>query len=144
MRTFVEKPAVAHAHRKWWVIDAAGQPLGRMATRIAVILRGKNKVTYTPHVDTGDYVIVINAKKVRLTGRKPTQKRYYRYSGYPGGLSSLPFEKAVGKFPALPIQHAVKGMLPKNVLGRQMLTKLKVYGSAQHPHRAQKPEPVRL
>ena len=144
MRTFVEKPAVAQANRKWWVIDASNQPLGRVATRAATILRGKNKVTFTPHVDTGDFVIIINAAKVRLTGRKPVQKHYHRYSGIPGGLTSIPFEKVIVKHPDLPLQQAVKGMLPKNVLGRQLITKLKIYGSAQHPHAAQKPEPITL
>jgi len=144
MSTFVEKPAAAHAARKWWVIDANNQPLGRVATRVATILRGKNKVNFTPHVDTGDYVIVINATKVRLTGRKPVQKHYYRYSGYPGGLTSTSFERVLDKHPELPIQHAVKGMLPKNVLGRQLISKLKIYATDQHPHSAQKPQPIAL
>lgn len=144
MRTFVEKPAAAQAARKWWVIDASNQPLGRVATRVATILRGKNKVTFTPHVDTGDFVIIINATKVRLTGRKPVQKLYHRYSGYPGGLRSISFVEALGKHPELPIQQAVKGMLPKNVLGRQLITKLKIYSSAQHPHAAQMPELITL
>lgn len=144
MRTFVEKPAAAQESRKWWVIDATNQPLGRVATRVATILRGKNKVTFTPHVDTGDFVVVINASKVRLTGRKPAQKHYYRYSGYPGGLRSISFEAVLGKHPELPLQQAVKGMLPKNVLGRQLIAKLKIYGSAQHPHAAQKPELITL
>jgi large subunit ribosomal protein L13 len=144
MRTFVEKPAAAQAARKWWVIDANNKPLGRVATRVATILRGKNKVTFTPHVDTGDFVIIVNASKVRLTGRKPVQKQYYRYSGYPGGLRGTSFEKTLVKHPELPIQQAVKGMLPKNVLGRQLITKLKIYASAQHPHAAQKPELITL
>jgi large subunit ribosomal protein L13 len=144
MRTFVEKPAAAQAARKWWVIDASNQPLGRVATRVATILRGKNKVTFTPHVDTGDFVIIINAAKVRLTGRKPAQKLYHRYSGIPGGLSSISFEKIIVKHPDLPLHEAVRGMLPKNVLGRQLITKLKIYGSAQHPHAAQKPELITL
>lgn len=144
MRTFVEKPAAAQESRKWWVIDATNQPLGRVATRVATILRGKNKVTFTPHVDTGDFVVIINASKVRLTGRKPAQKHYYRHSGYPGGMSSISFEGVLGKHPELPLQQAIKGMLPKNVLGRQLLTKLKIYGSAQHPHAAQKPELITL
>jgi len=144
MRTFVEKPAAAQESRKWWVIDATNQPLGRVATRVATILRGKNKVTFTPHVDTGDFVIIINASKVRLTGRKPAQKHYYRYSGYPGGLRSISFEGVLGKHPELPLQQAVKGMLPKNVLGRQIIAKLKIYGSAKHPHEAQKPELITL
>ncbi len=144
MRTFVEKPAHAQATRKWWIIDATNQPLGRLASRVASVLRGKHKPTFTPHVDTGDFVIVINASKVRLTGRKPEQKKYYRYSGHPGGLSAVTFASAVVAHPELPIQHAVKGMLPKNVLGRQIVTKLKVYGAAEHPHQAQQPEPLAL
>jgi len=144
MRSFVEKPAAAQASRRWWVIDANNQPLGRVATRVATILRGKNKVTFTPHVDTGDFVVVINATKVRLTGRKSTQKQYYRYSGHPGGLRTTSFEKVIIKHPELPIEQAVKGMLPKNVLGRQLIGKLKVYGSDKHPHAAQKPELITL
>lgn len=144
MRSFVEKPAAAQATRKWWVIDANNQPLGRVATRVATILRGKNKVTFTPHVDTGDFVVVINAAKVKLTGRKPSQKHYYSHSGHPGGLSSVSFEKAIVKHPAMPLEQAVKGMLPKNVLGRQLITKLKIYGSDKHPHEAQKPELITL
>ena len=143
-RTFVEKPAAAQATRKWWVIDANNQPLGRVATRVATILRGKNKVTFTPHVDTGDYVVVINASRVRLTGRKSTQKQYYRYSGHPGGLSAVSFQNVVVKHPELPIQQAVKGMLPKNVLGRQLITKLKIYSTDKHPHSAQQPEVIAL
>lgn len=144
MRSFVEKPAAAQASRKWWVIDANNQPLGRVATRVATILRGKNKVTFTPHVDTGDFVVVINATKVRLTGRKATQKHYYRYSGHPGGLRAVSFQNALLKHPELPIEQAVKGMLPKNVLGRQLIAKLKVYGTDKHPHAAQKPELITL
>jgi large subunit ribosomal protein L13 len=144
MRTFVEKPAAAQAARKWWVIDASNQPLGRVATRVATILRGKNKVTFTPHVDTGDFVIIINATQVKLTGRKPEQKHYYRYSGTPGGLRATSFEDVLKKHPELPLQQAVKGMLPKNILGRQLITKLKIYASAKHPHEAQKPELITL
>jgi len=144
MRSFVEKPAAAQASRRWWVIDANNQPLGRVATRVATILRGKNKVTFTPHVDTGDFVVVINATKVRLTGRKASQKQYYRYSGHPGGLRVTTFDKVIDKHPELPIEQAVKGMLPKNVLGRQLIGKLKVYGSDKHPHAAQKPELITL
>jgi large subunit ribosomal protein L13 len=144
MRSFVEKPADAQATRKWWVIDANNQPLGRVAPRVATILRGKNKVTFTPHVDTGDFVVVINANKVRLTGRKAAQKHYYRHSGYPGGIRAVSFQTVIGKHPELPIEQAVKGMLPKNVLGRQLITKLKVYGSDKHPHAAQKPEQITI
>jgi large subunit ribosomal protein L13 len=144
MRTFVAKPESAQATRKWWVIDANNQPLGRLASQIAVLLRGKHKTTFTPHVDTGDFVIVINANQVRLTGNKPAEKKYYRYSGHPGGLSVISFEDVIGKHPELPIQKAVRGMLPKNVLGRQLITKLKIYGTQNHPHSAQKPEQFAL
>lgn len=144
MRTFVAKPAEAQATRRWWVIDAKGQPLGRLASRVAAVLRGKHKPTYTPHVDTGDFVIVINAAEVKLTGDKPRAKMYYSFSGHPGGLSEKSFSDVVRTKPELPIEKAVKGMLPKNVLGRQMFTKLKVYGTAEHPHVAQKPEPLSL
>ena len=141
-KTFSAKPAEALAERKWWVIDAEGKPLGRLASTIAVVLRGKNKVTFTPHVDTGDFVIVVNAKKVKLTGRKLTQKLYVRHSGEPGGFRAEAYGALLERKPELPIQKAVKGMLPKNTLGRELLTKLKVYGGPDHPHAAQKPEPL--
>jgi large subunit ribosomal protein L13 len=141
-KTFSAKPAEALAERKWWVIDAEGKPLGRLASTIAVVLRGKNKVTFTPHVDTGDFVIVVNAKKVKLTGRKLTQKLYVRHSGEPGGFRTEAYGALLERKPELPIQKAVKGMLPKNTLGRELLTKLKVYGGPDHPHAAQKPEPL--
>jgi large subunit ribosomal protein L13 len=144
MSTYSEKPAIAIATRKWWVIDAANQPLGRLATRVASVLRGKHKPTYTPHVDTGDFVIVINCTKVKVTGNKATAKHYYSHSGYPGAIKSISFEKALVSHPELPIEAAVKGMLPKNVLGREMLTKLKIYAAAEHPHKAQKPEPLAM
>lgn len=142
MATFVAKPAEAAATRKWWIIDAKDQPLGRLASKVATLLRGKHKATYTPHVDTGDFVIVINAAQVKLTGNKATQKMYYSHSGYPGAIRSESFAHRVQRDPAFPIEKAVKGMLPKNVLGREMLTKLKVYGGGEHPHRAQKPQPL--
>ena len=144
MRTYVAKPAEAQSTRKWWVIDAKDQSLGRLASKIATVLRGKHKPTFTPHVDTGDFVIVINASKVKLTGAKTDDKKYYRHSGYPGGLKEETFRHLSARRPEVPIQQAVKGMLPKNVLGRQMLEKLKVYGTAEHPHQAQKPEPMPL
>lgn len=144
MRTFVAKPADAIAQRRWWVVDAQGQPLGRLASRVATILRGKHKPTFTPHVDTGDFVIVVNASSVSVTGTKSTSKKYYRHSGYPGGLFEETFEKAIVRDPELPIHRAVRGMLPKNSLGRQMLTKLKIYGGAEHPHAAQKPAKLEL
>jgi large subunit ribosomal protein L13 len=140
MSTFVAKPAEASATRKWFVVDATNQSLGRLASRVASVLRGKHKPTYTPHVDTGDFVIVINADKVKLTGAKVTDKMYYRHSGYPGAIRGEAYRDLVSRHPDAPITLAVKGMLPKNILGRQMLEKLKVYGTAEHPHRAQKPE----
>jgi len=139
MRTYVAKPAEAQATRKWYVVDAKDQPLGRLASRVASVLRGKHKPTFTPHVDTGDFVIVINADKVKLTGAKATKKLYFRHSGYPGAIRRESYDHLVARHPDAPITLAVKGMLPKNVLGRSMISKLKVYGSADHPHQAQKP-----
>jgi large subunit ribosomal protein L13 len=141
-KSFSAKPAQALADRKWWVIDAEGKPLGRLASQIATILRGKNKPTYTPHVDTGDFVIVVNAKKVMLTGRKLEQKQYVRHSGEPGGFRTESYGHLLERKPELPITKAVKGMLPKNILGRELLTKLKVYPGPDHPHAAQKPQPI--
>lgn len=128
--------------RKWVLIDADGAVLGRLATQIATILRGKNKPQYTPHVDTGDFVIVINADKVQLTGNKAAQKSYWRYSGWLGGLKTESFEEAMAKHPERVIEHAVKGMLPKNTLGRAMGKKLKVYVGPDHPHTAQQPRKI--
>lgn len=141
-KSFSAKPAQAQADQKWWVIDAEGKPLGRIASKIAMVLRGKNKPTFTPHVDTGDFVIVVNAKKVLLTGRKLEQKQYVRHSGEPGGFRSESYGDLMERKPELPIQKAVKGMLPKNILGRELLTKLKVYPGPDHPHAAQKPQPL--
>jgi large subunit ribosomal protein L13 len=141
MSTYSAKPAEALASRRWWVVDATDQPLGRLASRVATLLRGKHKPTFTTHVDTGDFVVVVNADKVRVTGQKRSAKMYYRHSGYPGSLRKESFEHLAARRPEVPIQKAIKGMLPKNVLGRQLLTKLKVYAGAEHPHRAQKPEP---
>lgn len=126
--------------RKWYIIDAAGLPLGRLATEAARILRGKHKPTFTPHVDTGDHVIIINAEKVVLTGKKLDQKMYRRHSGYPGGLKETPYRNLLAKMPERAVEHAVKGMLPHNRLGAQMYRKLKVYRGENHPHQAQKPE----
>lgn len=126
--------------RKWFVIDAEQAVVGRLASRVATILRGKHKPSFTPHVDTGDYVIIVNADKVRFTGNKEDAKLYYSYSGYPGGLKSRSARVMREKRPEHLVRHAVKGMLPKGPLGRQMLTKLKVYASAKHPHDAQQPE----
>jgi large subunit ribosomal protein L13 len=130
--------------RQWYVIDASGCVLGRLATFVATRLRGKHKPIYTPHVDTGDHVIVINAAKVTLTGRKPDQKVYYRHSGYLGGLKSTTAKQLLEKRPGDLVVYAVRGMLPKNRLGRQMLKKLKVYAGPDHPHMAQQPQPLQL
>ncbi|MGB5366366.1 MAG: 50S ribosomal protein L13 [Polyangiales bacterium] len=130
--------------RKWYVVDAAGQPLGRLASKVAHVLRGKHRAQYTPHVDTGDFVIVINAAQVRLTGNKLANKQYQRHSGYPGGLSSESYGDLLARKPAFVVERAVKGMLPKNSLGRQMFRKLKVHAEGTHPHVAQQPEPFPL
>ncbi|MEM6425422.1 MAG: 50S ribosomal protein L13 [Cyanobacteria bacterium P01_H01_bin.119] len=137
-KTFV--PSEATLERKWYVIDAADQRLGRLASQIAMILRGKNKPTYMPHMDTGDFVIVINAEKVNVTGQKSSQKLYRRHSGRPGGMKMETFAQLQGRIPERIIEKAVKGMLPKNSLGRKLFTKLKVYAGPEHPHGAQKPE----
>lgn len=141
-KSFAAKPLEAMAQRQWWVVDASGQPLGRLASKIAMVLRGKNKPTFTPHVDTGDFVIVVNAKAVKLTGRKADQKQYARHSGEPGGFKTLSYSDVLERRPELPITKAVKGMLPKNILGRELITKLKVYAGPDHPHAAQKPQPL--
>lgn len=138
MKTYMAKPL--EVERKWYVIDASGQTLGRLASEVASILRGKHKPTYTPHVDTGDFVIVINADKIVLTGNKLDQKKYRRHSGYPGGLKEMTYRNLLDKRPEKAIEVAVKGMLPHNRLGRKMFTKLKVYRGSEHPHQAQKPE----
>jgi large subunit ribosomal protein L13 len=130
--------------RRWYVVDADGQTLGRLATRIADTLRGKTKPQYTPHVDTGDFVVVINAEKVAVTGQKLDQKRYYRHSGYPGGLRSRTLREQLDRQPAEVLRSAVKGMLPKNRLARQQLGKLKIYAGPEHPHEAQAPKPLKL
>ncbi len=130
--------------RQWYVVDAQGKILGRLATQVATILRGKNKPIYTPHVNCGDFVIIINAEKVRVTGQKLDQKKYYRHSGYPGGLREITLRDQLKKFPERVIESAVKGMLPKSKLGRAMYSKLKVYAGPNHPHAAQNPEPLEL
>lgn len=142
MKTYTAK--AQDVERKWYVVDAQGKTLGRLATQIATILRGKHKPIFTPHVDCGDFVIVINAEKVVVTGQKLDQKKYYRHSGYPGGLSEITLRDQLKKFPERAIETAVKGMLPKNKLGRQMFKKLKVYAGPNHPHAAQQPEPLEL
>jgi large subunit ribosomal protein L13 len=130
--------------RKWYVVDAEGQVLGRLATRIAHILRGKHKAIFSPHQDVGDFVIVVNAEKIRLTKNKADSKTYFHHTGYPGGGREVPFRRLLATHPERIIQHAVKGMLPKNNLGRGMLRKLKVYAGENHPHAAQQPEKLEL
>jgi large subunit ribosomal protein L13 len=142
MKTYVATPSTRE--RNWLVVDANGQTLGRLATQIADALRGKRKPEYTPHCDTGDFVIVVNAEKISVTGNKLAEKRYYRHSGYPGGLRSRSLEEMLQRRPEEVIRKAVKGMLPRNRLGRAQLTKLKVYAGPDHPHAAQKPEPMEL
>lgn len=141
-RTHVPTPAEAHAARSWWVVDATDKPLGRLASEIAKILLGKHKATFARHVDTGDFVVVVNAGKVKLTGQKLDQKHFYHHSKYPGGLRSESYRHLLERKPEFPIEKAVKNMLPKSVLGRRMLTKLKVYATPDHPHVAQQPKPL--
>jgi len=138
MTTYTAKPA--DIKQDWYVVDASGKTLGRLATEVARRLRGKHKPEFTPHMDTGDYIVVINAKQVRVTGRKKTDKTYYSHSGYPGGIKSITFDKLIQKKPELVIEKAVKGMLPKGPLGRQMFRKLRVYPGAEHHHAAQQPQ----
>ena len=140
--TFMANPATVE--RKWYVVDAEGKTLGRLAAEVAKVLRGKNKPTFTPHVDTGDHVIVLNADKVVLTGKKLVQKTYFRHSGYPGGTTFTTAGKMLEIRPERVVEMAVKGMLPKNSLGRKMFTKLKVYAGAEHPHAAQMPEVLEI
>jgi large subunit ribosomal protein L13 len=142
IKTFSAKPD--QIEREWYVVDATDQTLGRLATRVARILRGKHKPIYTPHLDCGDYVIVVNAERVNVTGRKLEQKMYYRHSGYPGGFKSINLGDQLQKHPERVIQAAVRGMLPKTKLGRQMSKKLKVYAGPEHPHGVQQPKPLEL
>ena len=142
MKTFSANPATVR--RDWYVVDADGKTLGRLASEVALRLRGKHKPEYTPHVDTGDYIVVINAEKVHVTGRKATDKIYYHHTGYIGNLKSISFEKLIAKAPERVIQSAVKGMLPKNPLGRAMFKKLKVYAGSEHNHTAQQPKPLEI
>jgi large subunit ribosomal protein L13 len=139
-KTYVTKRE--DVEREWYVVDASGQTLGRLATRVAHVLRGKHKPVYSPSVDTGDYVIVVNAERIHVTGRKLDQKMYYRYSGYPGGLKEITLRSLLQKHPTRVVEHAVRGMLPKNRLGRRMFKKLKVYAGPDHPHAAQQPKPL--
>jgi large subunit ribosomal protein L13 len=141
-KTYVTKQG--EVQRQWYVADAAGQTLGRLAAQVASVLRGKHKPVYSPSVDVGDYVIIVNAEKIQVTGRKLDQKMYYRYSGYPGGLKELTLRNLLKKHPTRVIEHAVRGMLPKNRLGRRMLKHLKVYAGPEHPHEAQQPQPLEL
>lgn len=140
MKTYNAKPG--EVERKWVVIDAQDQVLGRLATKAATLLMGKHKPEYTPHVDTGEFVVVVNAAGIKLTGRKLDQKTYYRHTGYPGGIRSRSAREVLEKRPEWMIREAVKGMLPKNVLGRQLISKLKVYAEGSHPHAAQKPTAI--
>jgi len=142
MKTFVAK--TEEVNRDWYLVDAENQVLGRIATTIANVLRGKNKPTYTPSVDTGDFVIVVNAAKITLTGNKLADKTYYSHSGYPGGIKSITAGKLLEKKPEELIRHAVKGMLPKNKLARHMLNKLKIYSGSEHPHKAQQPKALNI
>ena len=142
MKTYMAKAEAIE--RKWYIVDAAGQPLGRVASKVAAILRGKHKPIFTPHVDTGDNVIVLNAAKVVLTGKKLDDKFYYRHSGYVGGLKSISARDMLANKPEEMMKHAVKGMLPHNVLGRKMIKKLRVYAGAEHDHAAQMPEKLDL
>lgn len=138
MKTYFQKES--EIQRDWYVIDAADQTLGRLATQIATLLRGKHKPTFSPNLDGGDFVVVVNAEKVRLTGRKPDQKIYYRHSNYPGGLKAVPFRRMLAQHPDRILRFAVKGMIPKNRLGRRLMLKLKIYAGPTHPHAAQKPK----
>ncbi|MGQ4276653.1 50S ribosomal protein L13 [Pseudidiomarina sp. E22-M8] len=142
MKTFVAKPETVQ--RDWYIIDAEGKTLGRLATEVARRLRGKHKPEYTPHVDTGDYIIIVNAEKVAVTGRKAQNKIYYSHSGYPGGIKEISFEKLIAKAPEMVIQKAVKGMLPRGPLGRAMFRKLKVYAGTEHNHVAQQPKQLEI
>lgn len=139
-KTHVVKPK--EIQREWWVVDAEGRTLGRLASRIASVLRGKHKPIYSPYVDTGDFVVVTNAGQVVTTGRKLDQKKYYHYSGYPGGLKAVTLRRQLEQHPTRVLRAAVRGMLPKNRLGRKMLRKLKVYAGSEHPHHAQQPKPL--
>ncbi len=142
MKTFSAKSA--DVQRDWYVVDAAGKTLGRLASEIAFRLRGKHKPEFTPHVDTGDYIVVVNAGQVAVTGRKAEQKTYHRFTGYVGNMKSTTFDKLIVEHPERAIEHAVKGMLPKNRLGRQMFKKLKVYGGSDHQHHAQQPQALEI
>jgi large subunit ribosomal protein L13 len=142
MKTYAAKKETAR--HDWFVVDATDKTLGRLATQVANRLRGKHKAEFTPHVDTGDYIVIVNAEKVRVTGNKARDKMYYHHTGYPGGIKSVNFEKQISEHPERVIQDAVKGMMPKNRLGRAMLGKLKVYAGNEHPHAAQQPQALEV
>ncbi len=142
MKTYT--PKENEIERVWWIVDAEGHRLGRLATRLAHILRGKHKPSFTPHLDVGDHIVVINAEKVVLSGKKADHKTYFRHSGYMGGEQHIPFKRMLERHPERVIELAVKGMLPKNTLGRHMRRKLKVYAGSEHPHQGQKPEPLEI
>ena len=139
-----ETPKTDKIKHDWYLVDAKDMVLGRLATQIATLLRGKNKPYFSPHLDTGDYVVIINAEKIKLTRNKELQKTYQRYSGYPGGRTEIPFKRMLKEQPEQIIIHAVKGMLPKNILGRRLINKLKVYTGSEHPHTAQQPKAISL
>jgi len=141
-KTYV--PKLGEIEREWWVVDAEGKNLGRLASRIAQLLRGKHKPIYSPHLDVGDFVIVTNASRIEVTGRKLDQKVYYRHSGYPGGLKAVTLREQLERHPTRVLRSAVRGMLPKNRLGRKMLKKLRIYAGPEHPHQAQRPKPLEL
>ncbi|MEE9308373.1 MAG: 50S ribosomal protein L13 [Spirochaetia bacterium] len=138
MKTIFVKPK--DVERKWWLVDAEDQVLGRLASRIVLVLRGKHKPIYSPHMETGDFVVVVNAEKVKITGNKREEKLYYRHSGYPGGLKTEILGKILMKKPTFPLEHAIKGMLPKGKMGRKIFLNVKIYAGPEHPHEAQKPE----
>jgi large subunit ribosomal protein L13 len=142
MKTYVAKPSTIE--KKWYVVDASGQTLGRLAVVVADTLRGKKKPIYTPNIDTGDFVIIVNASKIVVTGNKADQKMYYRHSGYPGGLKAEPYKKLFARKPTEVVRHAVRGMLPHNKLGRAQLRKLKIYAGPEHPHQAQTPQVLEI
>ena len=143
-RSFTATKAGVETSRAWWVVDATGKPLGRIASEVAHVLRGKHKPTYTPHMDTGDFVIIVNAGAVLLTGNKLDKKFYYHHSAIPGGFKQESYRHLLARNPEFPLEKAVKGMLPKGVLGREMFTKLKVYATPDHPHAAQQPKPLTI
>lgn len=144
MKTYIAREKEINDSKRWYLVDAEGVVLGRMASKIAHILRGKNKPFYSPHQDAGDFIIVVNAEKVKLTGKKMEQKSYFRHSGYPGGVTDMPVSMVLQRHPERVVEFAVKRMLPKNALGRKMFTKLKVYAGSDHPHMAQQPQTLEL